>query len=111
MSNVLNLIPEQGEDPPDDLTILDFAMIHGGVLTQPVTRVEGWKPEYFIPRFMADCAKLQGFEGIRFPSSFVYHNNLVSFAWSTESVIPVGDPVIIEIDGELPFLSEDRVVW
>jgi hypothetical protein len=110
-SNVLNLIPEQGEDPPEGLTILTFAMMYGGVLSQPVARSEGWKPEYFIPRFVADCAKSHGFEAIKFLSSWVYHSNLVLFACNSENVVPVGQPFLTEPDGELPFLSDDRVVW
>lgn len=56
-----------------------------------------WKPEYFVPRFIADCAKLKGFNGIKFKSEKHYKDNLVIFAWDSSSIKPMGKPAILEL--------------
>jgi len=62
-----------------------------------VKRRGGWKPEYFVPRFIADCARASGFAGIRFQSPRHYDRNLVLFAWSDDGLIPEGEPSIIKL--------------
>ena len=58
--------------PPD--------LIFGGHLNRDVDRTAGWRPEYFIPVYVADAAKHAGFKGIRFSSTRSYRDvNLVVF--------------------------------
>ena len=56
-----------------------------------------WKPEYFIPRFIADCAKNQGFNGIIFNSQEHYERNLVLFNWDEHSILPINEPYTLEL--------------
>lgn len=55
-----------------------------------------WKPQYFLPRFIADCARRHGFRGIVFDSPKHYGENLVLFDWKREDVVPVGEPSLLE---------------
>jgi hypothetical protein len=97
---VLDLVQFGADDPfpvtdakATDLPLLATAMIFGGHLNRPSDRRRGWKPEYFIPHFIADAAKSAGFRGIRFSSTRGLDVNLVIF----DSDAPV------EADGQ-PFL-------
>lgn len=49
-----------------------------------------WKPEYFIPRFIADCAREQGIAGIVFESQKHMGQNLALFRWTQSKVRPLG---------------------
>jgi len=92
----LSYQPHAGPDP--ELDILSFGLRYGGVLSQAVERSSGWKPEYFIPRFISDCAKLHGFNGIKFYSSRAYpSNNLVLFSWQKETIIHKNPPYLFEL--------------
>ncbi len=51
-----------------------------------------WKPEYFVPRYIADCAKEAGFRAIRFRSARAFGTNLVVFEWDERLVKAVGEP-------------------
>lgn len=56
-----------------------------------------WKPQYFIPRFIADCARKHGLNGIKFRSSKTSKYNLVLFSWQDKSIVPVGSLRIYEL--------------
>jgi hypothetical protein len=63
-----------------------------------------WKPEYFVPRFIADCAREAGLAGIRFSSRHHIDSNLVLFDWKTLKPRPVGKPKkLLYREPELPF--------
>ena len=51
-----------------------------------------WKPEYFVPRYIADCAREAGFKAIRFQSARAYGTNIVLFEWDDASIRPLGEP-------------------
>jgi len=57
-----------------------------------------WKPEYFIPRFISDCTKHEGIDGIIFQSKKHYYANLVLFNWSLDKIEPVGEPTIVQLN-------------
>jgi hypothetical protein len=61
-----------------------------------------WKPEYLVPRFIADCARYAGYRGIIFNSSKHHDENLVLFAWEDLAITPEGNPVLrlVERDEE-----------
>ncbi len=64
-----------GEDM--GLPVIAMGIIFSGALEKPVERNKNWKPEYFVPRFIADSAKYAGFNGILFNSDRHYDDNLV----------------------------------
>jgi hypothetical protein len=100
---ILNLARFGPDDPwpnsssrVDTVPLLALAMIFGGHLNREVDRERGWKPEYFIPHYVADAAKRAGFQGIRFTSIGFGDVNLVIFARDAP-VEAEGNPVIANI--------------
>lgn len=96
---ILNLVVF-GPDDPDpvndsrvgELPLIATAMIFGDYLRQDADRTAAWKPEYFIPVYVADAAKRAGFKAIRFTSTRTYSDpNLVIFD-SDAAVEPDGVP-------------------
>jgi hypothetical protein len=51
-----------------------------------------WKPEYFIPRFIADCAREHGIAGVVFESRKHLDKNLALFRWVPSKVRPIREP-------------------
>jgi hypothetical protein len=90
ISGVLDLIkPDWHEEERVPLLALGL-LSHMDRLAPP--RGSPWKPEYFVPRYIADCAKEAGFKGIRFRSARAYGTNLVLFEWDERVVEAVGEP-------------------
>jgi hypothetical protein len=57
-----------------------------------------WKPEYFVPRFVADCARANGFRGVLYRSNKFDGYNAVLFAWPARQIRPEGEPEVLEFD-------------
>lgn len=91
-TKILDLTVDPAEEPEARKNLLTFGLIYGGELRTFVEREKGWKPEYFVPRFIADCARKEGFNGIKYKSSRYYLENLVLFSWEEESITPLGNP-------------------
>lgn len=77
-TQVLNL---RRDDRKLDLrsNLLLIAIIYNGYLELLPGEHTSWRPEYFVPRFVADCARLEGFEAIWFSSVWDLGENLVVF--------------------------------
>ncbi len=86
----------QGESLPEDL--LSAALVYSSVLSRPVGSDQNWKPEYFVPRFVADAIKHEGYNGLVFSSNEFYHKNLVIFDVARVSYEFVDSPQILIID-------------
>lgn len=72
-----------------------IAVLSSRVLDQRVEdRNKIWKPQYSITRFVSDCARSAGFNGIRYTSSRGYGDNVVIFNWNETNIKPIGDPKI-----------------
>lgn len=54
-----------------------------------------WKPEYFVPRFVADTARAGGFRGILYCSVRFEGYNAVLFEWTKAEIRPEGSPAIV----------------
>ncbi|KAF0106473.1 MAG: hypothetical protein FD146_2564 [Anaerolineaceae bacterium] len=93
--------------PDPDAPLIATGLIYfSDALNQIVERNKFWKPEYFVPRFIADAAKLAGFEGILYTSNHHYFDNLVIFDTSKIECEFVDDPFIFTLHDEhidLPF--------
>jgi hypothetical protein len=86
-------------DPEDDF--LAIALIYNHTLVHRPKRTSSWKPEYFVPRFVADCARLEGYDGIWFSSAVrPLGENLVVFPQRISSFKPIGKCK--------PFLFKDK---
>lgn len=77
--------------------VIVVGLIFSRALEKPVERNRGWKPEYFLPRFIADSAKLAGFKGIAFNSDRHYDSNLVLFEPHAVQCEFVGEPYVFEV--------------
>ena len=61
--NILRLSYDKGVEDLG-LEIIMTGLLFSEELEKPVKKNYGWKPEYFVPRFIADAAKKEGFKGI-----------------------------------------------
>jgi hypothetical protein len=86
-----------------------------GLLTAGLNAVMGrlrpdrdspWKPEYFVPRFVADAARAAGFRGILYCSTRFEGYNAVLFQWSERDVQAEGHPAIVEFRSGKPLHPE-----
>ncbi|OLN28968.1 RES family NAD+ phosphorylase [Desulfosporosinus metallidurans] len=72
------------------------ALLSRRLLDQKVQdRKSNWKPEYFVTRFIADCARLAGYNGISYSSTRYSGDNAIIFDVTTTLIKPVGDPMIL----------------
>jgi len=93
---ILNLsMSEEWAD--EGLPVLAVGLGYFRNLSRTVKRERGWKPEYLLPRFIADCARLNGFTGVIFRSSRYWADNLVLFGWDDQRIEPDGQPRIVEV--------------
>ena len=70
--------------------LLLIAVIYNGYLEFVPDHDTSWRPEYFVPRFLADCARLQGYEAIWFSSVWDFGENLVVFPERIRVFVPEG---------------------
>jgi hypothetical protein len=91
-------LSEEEDWADEETTMLACGLTHSGAVRLPVDRKISWKPEYFVPRFIADCAKEKGFNGILFKSVRHWRSNLVLFQYNAEKVKPEGDPEIVRVE-------------
>jgi hypothetical protein len=70
---------QDGAERTAEVPLLGLALIFGDFTTMSPQAQAGWKPEYFVPRFIADAAKEAGFEGIIYKSERHMSENLVVF--------------------------------
>lgn len=94
----LTLNPE--DDSRASKNLLMFGLVYGRNLSERVERDKGWRPEYFVPRFIADCARKAGFNGIKYRSSRHWLENLVLFSWNDDAIEPIGNPYIFTLKSE-----------
>jgi len=89
------------QEPDPDASIIATGLIYfSDALNSAVERNKYWKPEYFVPRFVADAAKHAGFNGILYTSNHHYFDNLVIFDLSTIEYEFKGDPYIFTLNDE-----------
>jgi hypothetical protein len=65
-----------------------------------------WKPQYFITRFISDCSRASGFNGIRYSSTRCYGENIILFYPEKIEFKKIGKPkvLIYEKTVQAPFL-------
>jgi hypothetical protein len=91
---------------PDAPLIATGLIYFSNTLNLAIERNRFWKPEYFVPRFVADAAKLAGFQGILYTSNHHYSDNLVIFDTSKLDYEFINDPFIFTLPEayiDLPF--------
>ncbi len=87
--------------PDPDAPLIATGLVYfSNALNEGVERNKFWKPEYFVPRFVADAAKLAGFQGILYTSNLHYFDNLVIFDTSKIECEFIDDPSIFTLPDE-----------
>jgi hypothetical protein len=81
----------------ESMPLLAFGLMHSGAVRQYADRSNSWKPQYFVPRFIADCAREAGFNGILFKSVRHWSSNLVLFSYDPAIIAAEGEPEIVKI--------------
>jgi len=105
VSNVLDLRAWQADDDRTydnegetiDFPLLPVALIFGDYLSTKPEKESSWRPEYFVPRFVADAARRARFSGIRFRSTRSFGENLVLFN-AQIPLEPVGEPKLVWLE-------------
>lgn len=100
ISDIVDLSSGLINTPPQDISALRFGLGYTKALARPVERSNGWKPEYFVPRFLADCLKRVGVNGVIFRSQYHYSDNLVLFRYEDRDIKPVKEPSLITLRSE-----------
>jgi hypothetical protein len=74
------------------------ALVFDRYLDRSVDHTSSWKPEYLVPRFVADVARRKGFDGIVYWTTKVSYaaggSNLVIFHPSPDNHRPCGAPAL-----------------
>jgi len=100
IENILDLTDESYQRQPEAIPVLAAGIIHNRIfLDRP--RSTGWKPEYFIPRFIADVAKYKGFSGILYDSACDYSKDKNLVLWKPDLSLKElefeGEPYIFQL--------------
>lgn len=80
--------------------LLVLAIIYNGFIYRKPLEESSWKPEYFIPRFISDCARKEGYDGILFSTVFGYGENLAVFPHKIDKFTAEGECI--------PFRYEEK---
>jgi hypothetical protein len=87
----------------NELPVVAVGLIHSGALDHP-KRDGSWVPEYFVPRYIADCARATGFVAVKFNASRHYEKNLVLFNPKRSTIRAIGQPKLFRIRKKHPGL-------
>lgn len=86
----------------DAIDVLSLGLINEHLDRLTPDEKSPWKPEYFLPRFIADCARQQGYGGIIFRSRRHYGTNLVIFSYDKSMVRAIGKTKLFQFEEPLP---------
>ena len=105
------VLDEEGNyHPPHDLLLV--SIVYGDLLMQrhySDDAERAWKPEYLVPRFIAEAAGAAGFNGIICQSVRFPGENLVIFdaTWCPKAV---GEPILVSLD-ENSLRTREGYIW
>jgi hypothetical protein len=80
-------------------SLIYSALVYERALDQEILHSSSWKPEYLVPRFVADVARAKGFSAMLYRTSKVYWAqglSLVGFDPKAESMVQTGPPSMWE---------------
>lgn len=94
IENVLDLSFDWDSLSPLTSTLL-LALKVKNTLGRNDRNKELWRPDYYLTRFIMDCAKKLGYNGIKYNSAKHYDSfNIVLFYPNAKMIIPIGAPQI-----------------
>jgi hypothetical protein len=79
IENIIDLSFYLNSSNIDSVPLVFGGIMSSGAIRRPVRKDKCWKPEYFVPRFIADACKANGINGILYNSAVDYGCNLVIF--------------------------------
>ncbi|MCR5290704.1 MAG: RES domain-containing protein [Treponema sp.] len=85
-----------------DLPLAIAGLLLSGKITECQKNNNCWKPEYFVPRFIADVCKEKGIKGILYPSAISFGTNLVIFDFIESDYEFEGEPYLYTYKYEEP---------
>ena len=85
-SNYNNIDPE--------IDLIYWAIIYNGFVGERPNNKSSWKPEYFVPRFIADTSRFFKYNGIIYTSAVSEGDNLVLFNFRRDKVFPIDEPKV-----------------
>lgn len=88
---------DENTDQAQKIPLITVALIFGDHIHARSDKEKLLHPEYHVPRFVADSAKVGGFKGIAFRSGRHFGENLVLFHQNA-NFEPIGNPRIIHMD-------------
>lgn len=92
VDKILDLTFDWTMTTPDTSPIY-FALCGANFVNQSKRNLELWKPDYFLTRYIMDCTKELGYNGIKYNSNkSSYIENVVLFYPEKVEIKPVGDP-------------------
>lgn len=103
ISNILDLRSNY-ENVDPDIDLLYWAFIYNGNISGSTSK-SSWKPEYLLPRFIADLARYHGYNGIAYTSTILQKANFVIFNSKDINIQPIDMPYIYKYvpDTKRPF--------
>ncbi len=90
LNKLLDLRSDYDNIDPD-IDIIYWAIIYNGFVGNKPDGSSSWKPEYFVPRYIADVARFFKYDGIIFSSAIGDGSNLVLFNNPIENVYQIGE--------------------
>ena len=97
---ILDLSGYLSEDNIDNIPLIFAGIMNKRVLTKKVKKGTSWKPEYFVPRYIADICKEEGIMGIKYNSAIAFGDNLVIFDLRQIEYEFINNPYIYEFKRE-----------
>jgi RES domain-containing protein len=107
---ILNLVNDwQNLTGIDDS--LALTVLAEGILEEKgSSRSSMWKPQYFVTRFVSDCAKSAGYEGILYKSVRGVGVNLILFNPDNHSMKPICKPRVLQFPDDLRQDDEEEPI-
>ncbi len=107
INNILDLTQTiydyPNETKPEKITSLPLTitgLLTSGKITNTQKKNISWKPEYFVPRYIADICKEKGIKGILYHSSLCFQKNLVIFNFKKKDFEFINEPYIYNFHKE-----------
>jgi hypothetical protein len=88
-----------------DLSLSTSTLLLSLKMYRAIDRTEGnkeyWRPDYFLTRYIMDCALMLGFEGIKYNSTKGYSGyNIVIFNPESHKISSIGTPIVESFIGK-----------